>query len=80
MMVVRLFQIRCGSNSTVNILALQAGPSPSEILSSVLPVINLLAEVIEALVEFVELSFLPFDVRAVLLELAGQGVGARLCP
>lgn len=40
----------------------------------------MLAEVVEALVEFVELGFLPFDVRAVLLELAGQGVGARLHP
>lgn len=42
--------------------------------------VDLLAEVVEALVEFVELGFLPFNVRAVLLELAGQGVGARLCP
>lgn len=42
--------------------------------------VDLLAEVVEALVEFVELSFLTFNVRAVLLELAGQRVGARLCP
>lgn len=42
--------------------------------------VNLFAEVVEALVEFEELCFLPLDVRAVLLELAGQGVGARLCP
>lgn len=42
--------------------------------------VNLLAEVVEALVELVELGFLPLNVRAVLLELAGQGVGAGLCP
>lgn len=42
--------------------------------------VDLLAEIVEALVEFVELGFLPFDVGAVLLELAGQGVGARLRP
>lgn len=42
--------------------------------------VDLLAEVVEALVEFVELGFLSLDVGAVLLELAGQGVGARLRP
>lgn len=42
--------------------------------------VNLLAEVVEALVELVELGFLPLNVRAVLLELAGQGVGAGLGP
>lgn len=42
--------------------------------------INLLAEVVEALVELVELCLLALDVGAVLLELAGQGVGARLGP
>lgn len=44
------------------------------------PVVYLLAEVVEALVELVELCLLALDVRAVLLELAGQGVGACLGP
>lgn len=44
------------------------------------PVVDLLAEVAEALVELVELCLLALDVGAVLLELAGQGVGARLGP
>lgn len=42
--------------------------------------VDLLAEVVEALVELVELCLLAFNVRAVLLELAGQGVGACLGP
>lgn len=42
--------------------------------------VDLLAEVVEALVELVELCLLALDVGAVLLELAGQGVGARLGP
>lgn len=80
MTALRLFQIQCGSNSAVNIPALQADPVLARSCPRALPVVDLLAEVVEALVEFVELGFLPFDVGAVLLELAGQGVGARLRP
>lgn len=80
LLVPRLCYASSRCCSTVDIPALQAGPVLARCCRGVLPVVNLFAEVVEALVEFVELCFLPLDVRAVLLELAGQGVGARLCP
>lgn len=45
------------------------GPSPE---------LSLLAEVVQALAQLVDLSLLAFQVRAVLLEAAGQRVGALL--
>lgn len=73
------FPGRCctSSNSSID-------PTPQQIsllsCPGVSPVVDLLAEVVEALVELVELCLLALDVGAVLLELAGQGVGARLGP
>lgn len=45
------------------------GPSPE---------LSLLAEVVEALAQLVHLGLLALQVRAVLLEAAGQGAGALL--
>lgn len=59
-------------------------PTPQPILRlccpAASPVVDLLAEVVEALVELVELCLLALNVRTVLLELASQGVGACLGP
>lgn len=43
-----------------------------------LPRVNLLVEVIVSLVESLDISFLPLDVRAVLLELVGHVLTAAL--